>query len=162
MQSLSFTSMSNRRCIHHTTSLSNGCISTDETVLALVCTTYNNASILTGIPQRQLFSISIKRAQLCKQTFLDALIFKSPSFLQHDVQCVEEGVERGVEGQHEDGHGHADLSRDGSATGGQQTEQTDGEPAQEVGHGHGQESSGNGEVIGLSGRLIGRHGVDVN
>ena len=38
-------------------------------------------------------------------------------------------------------------ARNGSAT---VSQQTDGEPVQEVGHGHGQESSGVGEVMGLS------------
>ena len=38
-----------------------------------------------------------------------------------DVQRVEEGVVRGAERQHEDGHGHVDLARNGSPTGGHQT-----------------------------------------
>ena len=88
-------------------------------------------STLAGIQGRDggvscSFGFSVAPVKLCEQTFLDALGFKSPPFLQRDVQCVEEGTERGVEGQHEDGHGHADLARDGSATGGQQTQQAGG------------------------------------
>ena len=79
--------------------------------------------------------------------------------LQHPVQRVEEGVERRVDGQHEDGHGHADLARHRHVLGGQQTQQANGEPAEEVGHGHGDEAAGDAGVYRLLAALRGGHPV---
>ena len=82
----------------------------------------------------------------------------SPPFFHQYVERVEEGVERRVERQHEDGHGHVDLARDGDASRGQQTQQTDGEPAQQVGHDDGDQTTGDDHVLGLS-RRVRRHDV---
>ena len=65
-----------------------------------------------------------------------------------DVQRVEEGVARGAEGQHEDGHDYVDLARNGSPTG-----------ANEVRHGHGEESLDDVQRVeeGVEGGVAGQH-----
>ena len=76
-----------------------------------------------------------------------------------DVQRVEEGVARGAEGQHEDGHGHVDLARNGSPTGGHHTRQTEVEAANEVRHGDGEESLDDVQRVekGVEGGVAGQH-----
>ena len=70
------------------------------------------------------------------------------AFLHQHVEGVEEGVQRGVEGQDEDGHSDVELARDGSSCGGQNTQQADREPAQEVGHNNGGQAARDGSVSG--------------
>ena len=76
-----------------------------------------------------------------------------------DVQRVEEGVARGAEGQHENGHDYVDLARNGSPTGGQHTRQTEEEAANEVRHGDGEESLDDVQRVekGVEGGVAGQH-----
>ena len=76
-----------------------------------------------------------------------------------DVQRVEEGVARGAEGQHENGHDYVDLARNGSPTGGQHTRQTEVEAANEIRHGHGEESLDDVQRVekGVEGGVTGQH-----
>ena len=75
-----------------------------------------------------------------------------PPFLDN-TESVEKRVERRVERQHKDGHAHADLARNRNVERCQHSQKANGEPAQEVGHGDGNETSGDGQVSG--GRLGG-------
>ena len=74
--------------------------------------------------------VRLQREELFQQSLFSGVL---PFLLCH-VQRVQEGVERRVERQHEDGHGYVDLARDGSSGGGQQAQQADGEPAEEIGN----------------------------
>ena len=100
--------------------------------------------------------------QPSEEQFAEAALFQSSPFLHDGVEGVEEGVECRVDGQHEDGHGHADLARDGSSLRGQQTQETDGEPAEEVGHGHGDEPASDGQVLGAPAAVVDRHAAGVD
>ena len=60
---------------------------------------------------------------------------------QHYVECVEEGVGGGIEGQHKDGSGHPDLTGCGDPIPRQQFQHTDREPAETVGHRHSQKAT---------------------
>ena len=94
-----------------------------------------------------------------QQHLFQAFLSLPPSPFQDHVDGVEEGVERRVERQHEDGHGHAHRARYREALSRQDAQQADGEPAQEAGHGDGDEAAGDGQVFGLLGRVGGRDGV---
>ena len=86
----------------------------------------------------------------------DHLRFRGPSAPLHlHVECVEKRVQGRVERQHEDGDADVDLVGDGHSHGGQQPEQTDGEPAEEVGEDDGGQSAGDGDVSGLPGGVGG-------
>ena len=74
--------------------------------------------------------VRLLREELLQQSLVSGVL----PFLLYHVQRVQEGVERRVERQHEDGHGHVDLARDGSSGGGQQAQRADGEPAEEIGN----------------------------
>ena len=69
-------------------------------------------------------------------------------FLHQHVVDVEEGVQRGVEGHHEDGHSDAEFVRNGSSCGGQLTQQADREPTQEVRQNNGGQAARDGGVSG--------------
>ena len=67
--------------------------------------------------------------------------------LQDQVERVEERVDGGVDRQHEDGHGHVDLTGDRNTARRQRSQQTDGKPAQEVRGCHGGESAGDHQIF---------------
>ena len=69
--------------------------------------------------------------------------------LQDQVERVEVRVDGGVDRQHEDGHGHVDLTvdRNTANTRRQHSQQTDGKPAQEVRGCHGGESVGDHHIF---------------
>ena len=81
------------------------------------------------------------------------------AFGQDGVDGVEERVERGVERQHEDGHADADFTRDGHSPGCQQSQHTDGEPAEEVRHHDDGESLSYGQVARRAGGAAAIHRV---
>ena len=81
------------------------------------------------------------------------LLHQSP-LLQHHVQRVQKRVERRVERQHEDGHPNVDLARDRESLSRQQAQQTDGEPAQEVRHGDGDQPTRDAQILGLPGAAV--------
>ena len=89
----------------------------------------------------------------------EAFLPRPPPLLQDHVQVVQERVQRRVERQHEDGHAHVDLSRDGLTARGQQSQKANGEPAQEVGHGDGEEAASDVQILRLSGRVQRGHSV---
>ena len=68
------------------------------------------------------------------------------AFLHQHVEGVDEGVQRGVEWHHEDGHSDIELARDGCSCGGQHTQQADREPAQEVRQNYGGQAARNGGI----------------
>ena len=94
---------------------------------------------------------------LRKQKFQDQLFLFSSAPLLDDVQCVEEGVDGRVDRQGKDGHGHVDLTWDSDTSGGQQTQEANREPAQEVGHGDGDQAPSDGDVLGASCRVNSAH-----
>ena len=89
------------------------------------------------------------------QELTQAILSSTAFLLQVQIEGVQQRVERGVERQHEDGHGHVDLARDGDALGGKQPQQANREPAQKVRHHHTQQATGHGQVCALAGVMIG-------
>ena len=84
----------------------------------------------------------VARLQALQQPGLRGLA----ALFRQQVEGVEERVQRRVEGQHKDGHAHVDVGGDGGAGEGQQAQQADGEPAEEVGQDDGSEAAGDGGV----------------
>ena len=88
---------------------------------------------------------------------------ESPRFLPlraplpRGVQRVQEGVERRVERQHEDGRHHVDLARDGRAPRRQQPHHAHREPAAEVGEDDEEEAARDGGILPVTLRPAG-HG----
>ena len=84
-----------------------------------------------------------------------------PSLFHYYIESIEEGVECRVERQHEDCHGHVDLPSDRNTGRRQQTQYTDGEPTDKVGHDDGDQTTGDDQVLRLSGRVR-RHEVGLD
>ena len=96
------------------------------------------------LQQCAVFLCTHSRFQALQQVRLLCL----PAFLHQHVEGVEEGIQRGVEGHHEDGHSDVELPRDGSSCGGQHTQQADREPTQEVRQNNGGQAARDGGVSG--------------
>ena len=89
------------------------------------------------------------------QELTQAILSSTAFLLQVQIEGVQQRVERRIERQHEDGHGHVDLARDGDALGGQQPQQADREPAEKVRHHHTQQATSHRQVCALAGVMIG-------
>ena len=86
---------------------------------------------------------------LLLQQLQQLLLPGSGPVLEDSVERVEEGVDGRVERQDEDSQTHPYLTGDGHLAPGQQTQQANGEPAQEVGHGHTEQTAGDVHVLCL-------------
>ena len=76
----------------------------------------------------------------CRQELEHLVETASFPLFQDNVDGVKRRVERRVHGEHENNHGHVDLPGDVQAAGSEEAQYADGEPTQEVGHGHGDQA----------------------
>ena len=93
--------------------------------------------------QKLLFQQSDTRhlgQHACRQELEHLVETATFPLLQDNVDGVKGRVERRVQGQHEDGHGHVDLPGDVQAAGSEEAQNADGEPTQEIRHGHGDQA----------------------
>ena len=118
----------------------------------LLCVSHLNLARCT------LFALAPCLLQESLQPFLPGLL----TTLQDQVERVEERVDGGVDQQHEDGHGHVDLTGDRNTARCQHSQQTDGKPAQEVRGCHGGESAGDHQIFRCLTAARWLHGVRYN